>query len=544
MSRQAGRFLVMILIAALLLSACTDEPEATSDPAPARPTSAAQTLAPTTAPSRQPDPVPAPPDLSTLDYEASLAEGDCPAELDEFELDGFGVVCAYLSVPEDRNDPEAATIELAVAIIPSRSANPRPDPIIYLEGGPGGSAMLSIADWIDSELRDEYELILFDQRGTGLSLPSLNCIEMELAEDDDASLEAAEECRDRLLDEGVNLSAYSSAANAADVADLIEQLGYEQVNLFGISYGTRLAMTVMRNHPERIRSVILDSPYPPNVYASREQALHAGRAIQAMLRGCAADPECDDAFPDLEARFYDLVDRLNEEPVLVEVEDVETGETDQREVTGDDLVSQLSDWLYVTDLISYMPLMIHQLEAENDTDALRFLFEGGGGGEDFRRQGEDDQGDISDSEAMFYALECREESAFSTMDEARELAEAELPPQLSEPLLASVESFFAMCDIWQVDSADPSERAQVRSDLPTLVLAGEYDPVTPPVWGEIAAEGLSRSFFYVLPAGGHAVVDASTCMLEVTKAFLNQPTRDPNTGCVDDLYPLFAYELP
>ncbi|MBP1467907.1 alpha/beta fold hydrolase [Candidatus Chloroploca sp. M-50] len=531
------RPLLLVLILALTLAACADEPELVS----VAPTSAP--AAPINGSTATPLPaVPEPPAENLADYAAYLEETDCTELLElldlELDLDELGVSCGYLIAPEDRSAPEGAEVSLALAMIPSRSATPRPDPIIYLDGGPGGSALFGIADWIDSPLRDEYEIILFDQRGTGLSWPSLNCIEMEEAEDDEATFAAAEACRDRLADEEVNLNVYNSAANAADVADLIAQLGYDEVNLLGISYGTRLAMAVLRDNFAGVRSVILDSPYPPNVNAYNEQALNAGLAIQAMLRGCASDPECADAFPDLEERFYSLIDLLDEEPILFEVED-EEGELVEAEVSGADLVNHISDWLYITDLISYVPLMIDELD-RGETAALSFLYEESGTG--FGRQGAA-EGDLSDSEAMFYAVECREEAPFSTMNQARAQA-ADLPPQLDEALLGSVENFFELCPIWDVASATARERAPVESAVPTLILAGEYDPVTPPSWGLIAALGLSNSYFYVLPGGGHAVIDASDCMMTISKAFLDNPTREPDARCLDDLTPFFAYELP
>lgn len=516
----------MVLVALLFsLGACA-EPEAAPPP---------PTVAPPTAlPAAVDAPTAAPVSDVTPDYTAQLDEGACPEQLAEFDLDSFDVTCAYLTVPEDRADPDRASVELAVAMIPSRSANPRPDPIIYLEGGPGGSALLGIESWIDSPLRDDRAIILFDQRGTGLSLPSLNCIEEELAEDDAAAEQATNDCRDRLLAEGVDLSAYTTAANAADVADLISQLGYDEVNLFGISYGTRLALAVMRDNPAGVRSVVLDSPYPPNVAATNEQALIAGMAIQAMLRGCAADSDCNDAFPDLEERFYALLERLNAEPLTAELVDLD-GETSATDITGDDLVGQLSDWLYVTDYVGYMPLMIAELE-EGITDTYAFLASEGDTG--YGRQSDADEGDLSDSEGMFYSLECREEAPFGSIDDARDVAET-LPEPLREPLIAQVESFLSTCDIWQVDPATAREGQAVRSAIPTLVLAGEYDPVTPPAWGELAVETLANSYFYVLPGGGHAVTDASECMMQITREFLDMPTAEPDASCLEEVRPVF-----
>ena len=180
-------------------------------------------------------------------YEPVFTETDCWFDLP-------GVVCGYLTVPEDRGDPMGNQVELAVAIIESQSANPLPDPVIYLEGGPGGAALLGIESLLDHPLLADRDLIMFDQRGTGFSVPSLNCYELE----EDEGENAVQACRDRLLDEGVNLDAYNTAATAADVNDLRLALGYEQVNLLGVSYGTKAALTTLRDFPTVIRSVVVD----------------------------------------------------------------------------------------------------------------------------------------------------------------------------------------------------------------------------------------------------------------------------------------------
>ncbi|MCA9904902.1 MAG: alpha/beta fold hydrolase, partial [Anaerolineae bacterium] len=182
---------------------------------------------------------------------------DCWMDLPDGLVEGDDVDCGLLFVPEDRTDPDSATIELAVAILYASEDDVQPDPIIYLAGGPGGNAVDELEAWVDIPYIQDRDLILLDQRGTGYSFPSLNCPEIEESEDD-----ATQACRDRLVADGVNLQAYNSAENAADVADLRVALGYDEWNLYGISYGTRLAQTIVRDYPQGIRSVILDSAYP------------------------------------------------------------------------------------------------------------------------------------------------------------------------------------------------------------------------------------------------------------------------------------------
>ena len=178
---------------------------------------------------------------------------------------------------------------------------------------------------------DVCDLVFFDQRGTGYSEPSLACPEfidltldildddLSLAQGNQRQLEALAACGDRLLQEGIDLTAYNSAENAADVADLRLVLGYEEWNLYGVSYGTRLAQTIVRDHPEGIRSIILDSAYPLAANIQLETAVNADRAFALFFAGCAADPACAVAYPDLEQVFAELVVQLNESPLVVQV---------------------------------------------------------------------------------------------------------------------------------------------------------------------------------------------------------------------------------
>ena len=179
---------------------------------------------------------------------------------------GHDVECGWVIVPEDHARPEGKTIKLAVARFKSDASQPEPDPVIYLEGGPGGSALKSYTsqfDFLFGPLLEKRDVVLFDQRGTGYSQPALACPEynqavidmlpkdMTAAESETVANKALLACRDRLVKEGVNLDMYNSAQNAADIEALRQALGYDQVNLYGISYGTRLALTALRDAPAK-----------------------------------------------------------------------------------------------------------------------------------------------------------------------------------------------------------------------------------------------------------------------------------------------------
>ena len=354
----------------------------------------------------------------------------------------------------------------------------------------------------------DCDIILLDQRGTGFSVPSLDCPETDayLQEDDsgyDSLLEAARACRDRLTLDGVDLAQYNSANSAADVADLRRALEIDEWNLYGVSYGTRLALTVMRDQPEGVRAVVLDSVYPPNAPGYT--------------------PE----------------------------------EIDGYTTTGDDLVNFLFDSLYDTTLIPYLPLVIYAA-SEGNYEPWSVLDEYANGEDEYGRlrpaqprQNEDPAdpqppANDGDSDGMFYSVECHEAAVFGDLDAAAQLVE-EYPNAVTEGLLASLEATLAICDLWGAGDGGAIEQQPVFSEIPTLIVAGEYDPVTPSRWGQLAAETLPNSFFVEMPRGGHGVTFDDECGARIVRAFFNRPDQRPVTSCMENEYYPFVLdedELP
>lgn len=471
----------------------------------------------------------------------SLVWDSCPMPLESYE-EGFDIDCGYFYVPEDRSDPNSPEIELAFAIVYSYEENPLADPIIYLEGGPGGSALNSAEFFGDVPMFYPRDLILIDQRGTGYSSPTLNCPEVENEEDN-----AVEACRDRLLDEGINLQAYNSAENAADVVELASALGYDEYNLYGVSYGTRLALTIMRDYPEGVRSVILDSVYPPHINSWEEYGNITPVVMQTLFDGCAADPVCDEAYPDLGNVFYELADTLDTQPAEYEAEDPETGEIYDATLDGNDLIDRVFQLLYSSETIPYLPQTIYAI-ADGDYAALDALESGvtlDGGlhrrqddvedEEEFDEEFiEEDYGDVEDSEGMNLSVECQEEIPFIDLDRAYANVPAN-PIALSENIHTTLEETFSDCEIWGVSPSGALENQPVISDIPTLVFAGEYDPITPASWAESTHEYLSSSYFYVFPGLGHGVTEEGTCPPAIAAAFLDDPYTEPDGSCIDSM---------
>jgi len=448
---------------------------------------------------------------------------DCWMELPDGLTEGQDVDCGYLFVPEDRTADDSPTIQLAYAIYYAPGDSAQPDPVIYLAGGPGGNAVGELEGWLDTAYMQDRNLILLDQRGTGYSQPSLNCVEADAGEDD-----ATQACHDRLVDEGVNLQAYNSAENAADVADLRVALGIEEWNVYGVSYGTRLALTIMRDYPEGVRSVIIDSVYPPEVSSWEEYGENTADVFSRLFAACADNADCNDAYPDLETLFFDTVEQLNAEPALYTGTDADTGEETDQELTGDALIDRLFQVLYSSESIPSVPWVINEI-ANGNYIALDEL-ESGSTGMEKLRQDED----VSDSEGMNLSVECQEEIAFLDLDTALDNV-PDPGSALHNNSILSIEGAFNDCTIWGVTPADDIETQPVESDIPTLVVSGEFDPITPAKWAEGAASYLPNSYFFAFPGGGHGVIDMNECSAGIMQAFLDDPTQEPDASCIADI---------
>lgn len=535
------RPLAALLIGATL-SACSLTP-AENTSATAVPTGEA--ALPTSAPTAATSATAAPADTTSVPSSATAApeaatvgsfeRADCMFTVPE----GREIECGYLTVPENRAKDNGRTVRLAVGIFKSASASPKADPIVYLEGGPGGNALENWSEAFDrifGPFAENRDFIIFDQRGTGYSTPALTCQEytdlsyklldqqITLEESNKQAQAALIACRDRLAKEGVDFSAYNSVESAADVDALRQALGYEQWNIYGISYGTRLALTTMREYPEGIRSVVIDSVVPVE---SNESELPAGvdAVFTTFFNGCAADATCNAAYPNLEATFYKLVDDLNAKPVMQQVVDQDDGKTYDVLLTGDSVIGALFFSLYQTTVIPLMPRTIADAAAGNDYSFLaRLAYLQTSQNKDF-------------SIGMYYSVRCNEEVVFETPEQLA-AADDNFPKQRG---LFDPGSYTPICNAWQAGAAPTVENEPVKSDIPTLVMSGQYDPVTPPTDAKKVADTLGRSFYVNFPGYGHGVSIDGDCALGVTQQFFDDPTKQPDAGCIDDLEgPAFA----
>jgi pimeloyl-ACP methyl ester carboxylesterase len=391
--------------------------------------------------------------------------------------------------------------------------------VVYLAGGPGGSALDDFAadpeGW-NYPFLETRDLILIDQRGTGHSEPTLDCPEFQTADDDENPDQL---CYDRLVDEGIDLAGYNTRENAADIAALREALVYAEWDFLGISYGTRLALEIMRNHPQGIRAVVLDSVFPPNADTPVDEVYSVTDALNELFADCNQDEYCQEFYPDLEAVFLETVQRLNEDETA--------------EIFGDDLVFALSNASSDTSLIPLLPYVIYEV-SEGNYDALDEISEEGGSS---RRLYQSDE-DFSDSEGMFNAVICYDEYAQGDYERVESAVVGSIPVELEGALLQSTFDLTQLCSYW--NPRQTVDNSAVSSAIPTLILSGQYDVATPPRWASLTAATLSNGYLFEYPGAGHSLLSSVDCAISMTADFLDAPNQAPNDSCIDNIeWPYF-----
>jgi pimeloyl-ACP methyl ester carboxylesterase len=457
--------------------------------------------------------------------------GDCP-----FNVGGLSVSCGHVVVAADRADETAGTLRIAVA----RFAGDRTqtDPLIVLSGGPGEKTVENAPLFFTlmTGFADGRDLIVFDQRGVGLSEPALDCPEwietmLELLSeppDTNVMLErtytALMACADRLSREVGDLSVFNSIENAADVADLARVLGYEQVNLLGVSYGSLLAQHVMRDHPEIVRAAILDSVLPLEGSFFVDTYDTAPAALERLFAACAADADCDSAYPDLREVLFAVIDELNADPVPLSVIDPTTGIAYDMFLNGDAVVNTLVFFLYQAPIIGLLPKAVYDVAA-GDYALMQQL-----NGAIIPSYG-------ALSRGMFLSVMCAEDLIGRTPADLIARWEALEPRYRGSADLEAVLEYatFGLCESWPVPQLAAEVKNPLVSDLPTLLLAGEFDPVTPTGYAEQVAASLSAGYLFELPAIGHSVIISSECAQSIASAFLADPTVEPDSACIAEL---------
>jgi pimeloyl-ACP methyl ester carboxylesterase len=450
--------------------------------------------------------------------------------------------CGFLVVPEDRSDPDSRMIRNAVAIIPAQSTNPRPDPVVYLTGGPGGSAIAAVQNVVNAGANRDRDLIVMDQRGTLYSKPSLTCpvidrwnsrvvgLRYDATSTGRKQTPATRKCRRSVVRKGADPADYNTTENAADFADLRRALGIEQWNVIGASYGTDLSLTYMRQHPRGIRSVTIDSVLPPHLATVGHAWTNAGQGMTHMFRACAAEPRCGSRYAPRRDLVH-IVRRLERHPVTRRVKPAL--------IPGDKPAPGAEKVKVVMDGGAFANYMINVTGAGLGSDVPALLHQFARGQRHTVLASQAATGGLHAGELSYglqYGVICSEWVPYAAQDTvARKgrLAFSKFP----RPVRAQAPQFpfrYEDCPVWDVPKAPAAQRRVTRSDIPTLVLAGSFDSLTSSESARHAASTLANSTFVEFPGVGHVVLNTSRCAGRVFVSFLRHP-NGPNTGCVDGL---------
>ncbi|UCC74256.1 MAG: alpha/beta fold hydrolase [Gemmatimonadota bacterium] len=428
------------------------------------------------------------------------------------------VRCGTYTVYENRDLGSGRTIDINIMVIPAATRSPRPDPIVPLSGGPGEAATVGARGWFRSSFRWMRDIVLVDQRGTGKSNP-LYC---EVAEQGDLqsyldpvfTAGKFERCRER-LEPLADLTQYTTPIFADDLHEILLALGYEQVNLTGGSYGTRAALVYMRRYPETVRTAILDGVAPIAFRNPLYHAYESQKALEKTFEECAADPDCHAAFPDLEQEFAEIIERLEREPAIVTIAHPETGEQTTLSISRYAFAEALRTSMYYLSYARTVPLLIHR------------AYEGDYGF--FVDLGLRSNIAIVDALAfgMLLSVTCPED--LSRIDEN------EIPELTDGTFLGDdrVRNQLAACSVWPARELPDGYGEPLSVEVPTLLLSGTLDPVTPPRWGAEAASHLPNSLHLVVPAAHGA---RGSCIRGIRSEFLEKGSLEGlDTSCVSEM---------
>lgn len=438
--------------------------------------------------------------------------------------------CFKMHVPENHGSPGNRLISFPVIKLSSASKDSEKTPVLHLGGGGPGNPMGfdagTIEDWLwswyqEMSVEDGRDLYLIDPRGVGFAEPVLVCTEyipafldslnrdLTIEQEVAWNIETNQRCMDRLVQEGIDMSAYNSLSVARDVELLRQQLRIKKWNLYGVSYGSRYALTLAREYPETVDSMVLDATVFPNVRYMDRYAENLEDAFERLISICADSAPCLNELVNPEQRFWSLVDALKRNPVQITIEHPLNKQKLNMVLNADRFLSILYVALYDAEQFSEIPQIIVSLEndqlgafEEKVNDWLEF------------------QTDASFGDASAAAHFCYEESPFIDYPKAIEAA-AGLRPQLSESAVALLKYSREQCARSHVPAAPPIEGRPVVTDIPTLFLHGALDPVLPVEYLEQQLVHFSQSDYEIFSEISHSIVGVHPCGETMAGAFYN-----------------------
>jgi pimeloyl-ACP methyl ester carboxylesterase len=435
--------------------------------------------------------------------------------------------CTTFNVPENRDDPHSRRIGLKLAIARSDAQVPNPDMVVLLAGGPGEAATES---WVAAapafdEVRKHHDVVLLDQRGTGGSHP-LSCKEAEHDDDDVSYALDLDKVRKDVatclteVEQKADPRYYTTTIALQDLEDVRKALGAPLFDLVGVSYGTRVAQQYVRYYPDSVRSVVLDSAVPNQVILGEDMASNLDDALKKDFAACLAVPACKQRFGDPMQTLYQLRDALRANPHTVSFRDPQTYKTVERPLTEFSLASVVRMFAYQPETAALLPLSI-DAAAHGDVGPL-----------------------LGQSNLLSSDLGGDMNSGMSMSVICSEDADLLQPrPQDEDTILGNhlVNSIKAQCDVWPHGTRPADFHAPLQSNKPILILSGQFDPVTPPRYGQMILKGLSNGRQLIFKGQGHSLFSRG-CMPQLLGQFIDKP--DPaqlDARCLDKLGPTPAF---
>lgn len=449
--------------------------------------------------------------------------------IDSIWADSNKVACFTIPVAKNATSPGLGEYSLAVVIAKATQDTKQP-PLLYLHGGPGIATIENLKRYLKSPtwrlLRGQRDLVFFDYRGTGFSEPELcNYLGDSLTASTSANITSHDisakenslyrDCRETLLNKGVSLSDFTSFQLAADAEAIRRTLQISNWNVYGVSYGTTVALNLLRSFPSKINSVILDSPFPPNA-PWNDFVRPFDTCFSVLEHSLLRDSVSAIIFPSIRKDYIKAVSRLNKKPVQLSIE--RNAITTSYQYNGDDFAWSIWSAMLNPTTIPYVPLALKEVANGNDTILQQWST---------AFSSPDAHGKFS--EAQSHAILCFEARP-------RKLEDTEESLTRNYPDFASFNSGYnlQLCDVWRPEIAGKEIFEPVVSDVPVLILSGEFDPVCPPIFGTITAKTLANATLIIVPAASHAAIHVDDCLRKISNDFLLNPWKKPPTQCVYD----------
>ena len=492
--------------------------------------------------------------LPASDGKPKLVAGACAHAVPAGLQEGVSVLCGRLRLPQNLQKPDDLWVALPYTLVKRSNPDAKSAPILYMVGGDGGSALREFGATFEalSVLHLDHDLVFYEQRGMPLATPVLDCapfageinigkdksvIELRLPEayrpiQDESVL--LPHCAEQMQKQGIDLAQYDTEAHAQDALTLMRALGYDQFNIYAASYGTRIALELMRQKTPGLRAVVLDSPISPSVRELETTQTSARYEVaMGLLAQCATDIACETAFPNLTERYPRLIQRLNDTPLLLNL-------SSQPSFNGKDLM-RLMVAHAESRLGPYLPLLLHELDRrEPQTRTLLALLQN-----TLPASPESEpptpMADVR-TRAARLAASCRDEKPFNDFQATQTVYKGlGLPENLGLAEAAQAKLLWADCTLFPTGNASPRQSDPVQSDIPTLVYQGLLDVNAPPSWAAATTRTLSKHFYFEFPAQQHVVIRQPTslrtgCAAQMALSFFDAPDRRPASGCLQPSY--------